>query len=232
MNENGLQNRHSLASESAAFAAVLPGGAPQPPATADSATLATPTPLPRRQPGGGSPKTRTTMLAGRGGVVSLWSCGLGLAIIFCLAKTQVLAFPLDDAPVDKSAERSKRSVSGHDLDEMALDWFLKRTDEQKENLFEAKTRVSRAVGDQIMAELEAQWIDEQLGTSGSQPSSARSRRFAVGSRGGEDEERAKSRRSFADQRLADFLVRQRLRQSKGGGGNRDAVFDLNRLGRA
>jgi len=232
MNENGLQNRHSLASKSAAIAAVQPGGTPNPPASADAVlALRTFTPLPRMQLGGGSFKKRTTMFATRGGAVSLWSCGVVIGIIFCLMNTQVMAFPLEEAQVDKRTERSERSISDHALDQMALDWFLKRTDDQKDKVWEVKNRVARAVSDQILAEIEAQWITDSMSADGSQASSGRSRRFAAAHQG-EDEERAKSRRSFADQRLADFLVRQRLRQSKGGGGNRDRVLDFNRLGRA
>jgi len=247
-NENGLQDRYSLATKStkiysASAAALARGKAETLDATAavTSAvvipTIITTTTttshtttathlattaavgatdaglLPRRRPhDGGAFLTSTkqwrmsSAMASRSGVPSLWSCGVVVGVIFCLMNKQVMAFPLLDSDVEKSEIRSKRSISDQILDQMALDWLLNKAEDQK-----PLHRVSRATSDQILAELESQW--RETNGSGARPSSARARRFASE----DEEERAIRRRSLAKQRLTDFLVRQRLRQLKGGG---------------
>jgi len=185
----------------------------------------------------------------RCGIPSFWSCGLIVGILFCLINKQINAFPLEDTQIEKSAERSKRSVSDQLMDQMALDWFLKRGADRKGTLQKRKSRASRSIADQILAEMEAQWYEDKLGGSdaAAHPSSARTRRFAI-AREEEEEERAQSRRSFADQQLAHFLVRHRLNQAKaqnslfsrlgagsseGGGGGEtepEAILDFDRLG--
>jgi len=170
--------------------------------------------LPRRRPldeGAFLTSTRQWRMsatASRSGIPSLWSCGVVVGVIFCLMNKQVMALPLLDSDVEKSDVRSKRSISDQILDQMALDWLLNKAEDHQKPL----SRVSRATSDQILAEIESQW--HQTNGSGARPSSARARRFASE----DEEERAIRKRSLAKQRLVDFLVRQRLRQLKGGGG--------------
>jgi len=275
-NENGLQERYSLATKStktcsASVAVLAPGKAEifDAAATVTSAVaipnintnttnttnttnshltthLATTAAvgalvdglLPRRRLLEGSAFTATTRvsstkqlrmssatIASRGGVPSLWSCGVVVGVIFCLMNKQVMTFPLLDSDVEKSEIRSKRSISDQILDQMALDWLLNKAEDQK-----PLNRVSRAVSDQILAEVETHW--RETNGSGARPSSARARRF-VGDE--EEERRAIRRRSLAKQRLTDFLVRQRLRQLKGGGGggaNDNQEVEFSHLGRA
>jgi len=118
-------------------------------------------------------------LRGFSSTPSLWSCGVVVGVIFCLMNKQVNAHPVQDNQMEKRSERIRRSATTQDdLDDLAFNWFLRRSLDRKDTQRNFKSRVSRSIADQILSELEAQWLDTKLGADATHPKNARQRRFA------------------------------------------------------
>jgi len=217
MHGNGLLNRYSLTLKSTPPTyAPLNGGIPTPfsPAT----TLSHVDPLDDRfrvKVEKSASRTWTT----RFNIPCLWSCILIVGILLCLINEQVGAFPTRNSAIEKSIERSKRSVSDHNYDQMALNWLLDRRNERS-LLPSLRSREARNIPDQILAQMEAEWYEANYGSdSATGSANGRSRRFAnprhqEEEAEEEEEERVERRRSLADQRLAELLAHHRLRHPK------------------
>jgi len=149
-------------------------------------------------------------LRGFSSTPSLWSCGVVVGVIFCLMNKQVNAHPVQDNQMEKRSERIRHSATTQDdLDDLAFNWFLRRSLDRKDTQRNFKSRVSRSIADQILSELEADWLDTKMGADSNHPKNARQRRFApsedIPDRVGGSADRVGGSELVINELLADWL---------------------------